>query len=128
VELYSPAYFSRQLGYYQAVPAPIPESSNRYSSLRAIFTNKDAIEQNNMAYEFNLKMPIRSRIATSRSSAEYDKWWAKYVASRFAQDVEKAKVSALAGNPWAREKNKATKGTKRSNSSTKASATNSKSL
>ncbi|KAK9922483.1 hypothetical protein M0R45_030945 [Rubus argutus] len=95
VELYSPTYFSHQLGYYQAVPAPIPESSNR------------------------------SRIATSRCSAEYEKWWAKYVASQFAQDVEKAKVSTLAGNTWAQEKNKTTKGTKRSNSSTKASTTNS---
>lgn len=98
VELYSPAYFIRQLGYYQTVPASVPESSNQYSSLRAIFTDKNDIMQNNVAYEYNFKMPFISRIATSQCLAEYEKWWAKHMSSRFAQDVEKAKELALAGN------------------------------
>ncbi|XP_024167710.1 uncharacterized protein LOC112174204 [Rosa chinensis] len=107
VELYSPSYFSRQLGYYQAIPAPVPESSNRYSSLRAVFANKDDIEQNNKAFVYNMSFPMKTRVATSKSSSQFREWWAKRVGSRFKDGLVSARRSAFAGNPWAQEKPKA---------------------
>ncbi|KAM5577953.1 hypothetical protein ABKV19_008329, partial [Rosa sericea] len=109
VELYSPSYFSRQLGYYQAIPAPVPESSNRYSSLRAVFSNKDDIEQNNKAFLYNMSFAMKTRVATSKSSSRYREWWMKRVGSRWKDGLIAAKRSAFAGNPWAQEKPKAAK-------------------
>ncbi|PRQ38914.1 hypothetical protein RchiOBHm_Chr4g0419231 [Rosa chinensis] len=107
VELYSPSYVSRQLGYYQAIPAPVPESSNRYSSSRAVFSNKDDIEQNNKAFVYNMSFPMKTRVATSKSSSQFREWWAKRVGSRFKDGLVSARQSAFAGNPWAQEKPKA---------------------
>ncbi|XP_061994076.1 uncharacterized protein LOC133712015 [Rosa rugosa] len=109
VELYSPSYFSRQLGYYQAIPAPVPESSNRYSSLRAVFSNKDDIEQNNKAFLYNMSFVMKTRVATSKSSSHFREWWMKRVGSRFKDGLISAKRSAFAGNPWVQEKPKAAK-------------------
>ncbi|KAM5583509.1 hypothetical protein ABKV19_003416 [Rosa sericea] len=109
VELYSPSYFSRQLGYYQAIPGPVPESSNRYSSLRAVFSNKDDIEQNNKAFLYNMSFAMKTRVATSKSSSRYREWWMKRVGSRWKDGLIAAKRSAFAGNPWAQEKPKAAK-------------------
>ncbi|XP_061994911.1 uncharacterized protein LOC133712818 isoform X2 [Rosa rugosa] len=109
VELYAPSYFSRQLGYFQAIPAPVPESSNRYSSLRAVFSTKDDIEQNNKAFLFNMSFAMKARVATSKSSSHFREWWMKRVGSRFKDGLISAKRSAFAGNPWAQEKPKTAK-------------------